>query len=156
MQAFKALQEKAQTQAKIDGAKNLKLGQEFLSKQAKESAVKKTASGLLYKVLKKGTGAKPSSTDTVEVNYKGTLIDGTEFDSSYTRGKPVSFPLNRVIPGWTEGLQLMPVGSKYKFTIPSELAYGERDLGKIPANSTLVFEVDLLEIQSDEKAVPAE
>ena len=107
-------------------------------------------------MITEGEGEKPVATDVVKVHYKGTLLDGTEFDSSYSRNEPTTFPLNRVIPGWTEGLQLMPVGSKYKFTIPSELAYGERDLGKIPANSTLVFEVELLEIQSDDKAVPAE
>ena len=117
---------------------------------AKKEGVTVTESGLQYEVLSEGDGEKPVATDVVKVHYKGTLLDGTEFDSSYARNEPTTFPLNRVIAGWTEGLQLMSVGSKYKFTIPSELAYGDRDLGKIPANSTLVFEVELLEIQNEE------
>ncbi len=108
-----------------------------------------TASGLKYQVLKRGTGAvSPKATDTVKVHYHGTLLDGTVFDSSVERGQPISFPLNRVIPGWTEGLQLMKVGDKFKFTIPPDLAYGPSSPSpKIPPNSTLVFEVDLLGIE---------
>ena len=106
-----------------------------------------TASGLKYEVIKMGTGDKPNATDKVEVHYHGTLEDGTVFDSSVDRGETISFPLNRVIKGWTEGLQLMPVGSKFKFTIPSELGYGSRDLGTIPPNSTLIFEVELFNIE---------
>jgi FKBP-type peptidyl-prolyl cis-trans isomerase FkpA len=108
-----------------------------------------TASGLKYRVLKRGTGTvSPKATDTVKVHYQGTLLDGTEFDSSIKRGEPISFPLNRVIPGWTEGLQLMKVGDKFKFEIPPNLAYGPNSPSpKIPPNSTLVFEVELLEIQ---------
>ena len=116
---------------------------------AKEKGkVTTTASGLQYEVLTEGTGAKPSASDTVTVNYKGTLTDGTVFDSSYDRGQPATFPLNRVIKGWTEGVQLMSVGSKYKFTIPPELGYGAAGAGgKIPPNATLVFEVELLSIK---------
>ena len=148
MEAFKALQEKAQKQSKVEGAQNLKKGEAFLKKQAKKSTVKKTSSGLLYKILKRGKGQKPGATDTVEVNYKGTLINGTEFDSSYSRGKPVTFPLNRVIPGWTEGVQLLKVGSKYRFYVPSNLAYGEMSPSpKIPPNSTLIFDIELLEVK---------
>lgn len=107
-----------------------------------------TASGLKYMVLKKGTGSvSPKASDVVKVNYKGTLLDGTVFDSSDKNGGPIKFPLGRVIPGWTEGLQLMKVGDKFKFQIPPELAYGSRALPGIPANSTLVFEVELLEIE---------
>ncbi len=106
-----------------------------------------TASGLKYEVLTEGSGPKPSATDSVTVNYKGTLTDGTVFDSSYDRGQPATFPLNRVIKGWTEGVQLMNVGSKYRFTIPPELGYGAAGAGgKIPPNATLVFDVELLKI----------
>ena len=106
-----------------------------------------TASGLKYEIIKMGQGDKPNATDKVEVHYHGTLEDGTVFDSSVERGETISFPLNRVIKGWTEGLQLMPVGSKFKFIIPPELGYGSRDLGSIPANSTLIFEVELFGIE---------
>lgn len=106
-----------------------------------------TASGLQYEVLVEGSGAKPTATDQVTVHYKGTLTDGKVFDSSYDRGKPATFPLNRVIPGWTEGVQLMSVGSKYRFTIPPKLGYGAAGAGGvIPPNATLVFEVELLKI----------
>jgi FKBP-type peptidyl-prolyl cis-trans isomerase len=110
--------------------------------------VQTTASGLQYEVIAEGTGAKPKATDTVTVHYRGTFPDGKEFDSSYSRNEPTSFPLNGVIAGWTEGLQLMTVGSKYKFTIPPQLAYGTRGAGGvIPPNATLLFEVELLEIE---------
>jgi FKBP-type peptidyl-prolyl cis-trans isomerase FkpA len=131
-------------------------GEKYLADNAKKEGVTVTESGLQYEVMVQGDGDMPVATDVVKVHYKGTLLDGTEFDSSYSRDEPTTFPLNRVIAGWTEGLQLMPVGSKYKFTIPSELAYGDRDLGKIPANSTLIFDVELLEIQSDATAAAAE
>ncbi len=122
-------------------------GEKFLSENKSKPGVKTTASGLQYKVLKEGSGATPKETDTVKVNYRGTLIDGTEFDSSYKRGEPATFPVNRVIKGWTEALQLMKVGSKYQLFIPASLAYGERGAGaQIPPNSTLIFEVELLDI----------
>jgi FKBP-type peptidyl-prolyl cis-trans isomerase len=113
-----------------------------------KNEMKTTASGLKYQVLKQGTGTiSPKATDTVNVHYHGTLLNGTVFDSSVERGQPISFALNQVIPGWTEGLQLMKVGDKFKFEIPPNLAYGPDSRPKIPANSTLVFEVELLGIQ---------
>ena len=147
---------KQEEKAKVESEKSKAEGEKYLADNAKKEGVMVTESGLQYEVMSEGEGAKPVATDVVKVHYKGTLLDGTEFDSSYSRNEPTTFPLNRVIPGWTEGLQLMPVGSKYKFTIPSDLAYGDRDLGKIPANSTLIFEVELLEIQNDAAAAAAE
>ncbi|HAW94053.1 MULTISPECIES: FKBP-type peptidyl-prolyl cis-trans isomerase [unclassified Arsukibacterium] len=125
-------------------------GKAYLEQNASKEGVTVTDSGLQYEVLESGDGPKPAATDIVKVHYTGTLTDGTKFDSSYDRDAPAEFPLNRVIPGWTEGVQLMNVGSKYKFTIPSELAYGERDMGVITPHSVLVFEVELLEIVSGE------
>jgi FKBP-type peptidyl-prolyl cis-trans isomerase FkpA len=126
-------------------------GEKFLAENGKREGVKTTASGLQYEVLTEGSGASPKTTDKVKVHYKGTLIDGTEFDSSYARGQPVEFPLGNVIPGWTEGLQLMKVGGKSKLYIPSKLAYGERGAGaKIGPNETLIFEVELLNIEKME------
>jgi peptidylprolyl isomerase len=122
-------------------------GLAFLADNAKQEGVVSTSSGLQYKVLQKGSGTThPRATDTVRVHYHGTLIDGTVFDSSVERGKTISFPLNRVIKGWTEGLQLMVVGEKTRLFIPSNLAYGFRSVGKIPAGSTLIFDVELFGI----------
>jgi FKBP-type peptidyl-prolyl cis-trans isomerase len=122
-------------------------GEAFLKENGAREGVTTTESGLQYEVLAEGEGAKPAATDSVTVHYKGTLIDGTEFDSSYARGEPVSFPLANVIPGWTEGVQLMSPGAKYKFFIPAALAYGERGAGnRIGPNETLVFEVELLSV----------
>lgn len=127
--------------------KTLKEGQKFLEENAKKSGVKTTESGLQYKIEKEGTGPMPADTSVVKVHYKGTLLDGTQFDSSYDRGEPAEFPLNRVIKGWTEALQLMPVGSKWTLYIPSNLAYGPQGTRSgIGPNETLIFEVELLEI----------
>lgn len=128
-------------------------GQKYLEENAKREGVMTTESGIQYEVITAGEGEKPSATDTVTVHYTGTFISGDKFDSSLDRGKPSSFPLNRVISGWTEGVQLMSVGSKYKFTIPSDLAYGP--MGKpptIPGNSVLNFEIELLEINKPAQA----
>lgn len=123
-------------------------GVAYLAENTKKPNIKTTASGLQYEVLVPGKGAKsPSASDDVTVHYKGTSLDGNEFDSSYSRGEPTTFPLNRVIPGWTEGVQLMTEGAKYRFFIPSELAYGERGAGPIGPNETLIFEVELIKIQ---------
>ena len=122
-------------------------GEKFLAENALKEGVKVTESGLQYEVLKMGRGKKPAATDRVKVHYHGTLIDGTVFDSSVERGEPTSFGLNQVIAGWTEGLQLMPVGSKFRFYIPQELGYGSRNAGSIPPYSTLIFEVELLGIE---------
>ncbi|WP_394205102.1 FKBP-type peptidyl-prolyl cis-trans isomerase [Shewanella waksmanii] len=141
------LNEKRQAQATALAEKALAESKAFLEANKAKEGVTTTESGLQYEVLTEGSGEKPAAEDTVEVHYVGTLTDGTEFDSSVARGESAKFPLNRVIPGWTEGVQLMSVGSKYKFVIPSELAYGDRDTGTIPANSTLIFEVELLSIE---------
>jgi len=126
----------------------LEKGQAFLAANAKKDGVKTTASGLQYEVLKPGTGKSPKATDTVQVNYRGTTIDGKEFDSSYKRGEPIEFPLNRVIPGWTEGVQLMKEGATYRFFIPSNLAYGPASAGSaIGPNETLIFDVELLKVR---------
>lgn len=140
------MKKEAEEKQKKAASEAVTKGAAYLVENAKKAGVKVTASGLQYEVLKEGTGAKPAATDTVKVHYEGKLLDGTVFDSSIKRNEPVSFPLNQVIAGWTEGVQLMPVGSKYKFTIPANLAYGEQGGGPIPANSVLIFEVELLEI----------
>jgi FKBP-type peptidyl-prolyl cis-trans isomerase FkpA len=150
----KKLNDKRLEQAEALAVKSVAEGQKFLEDNKAKEGVVTTESGLQYEVLTAGEGDKPAAEDTVEVHYRGTLIDGTEFDSSYARGETAKFPLNRVIPGWTEGVQLMPVGAKYKFVIPAELAYGDRDTGTIPANSTLVFDVELISIEK--AATPAE
>ena len=138
---FQELEAKVAGAAKADGEK-------FLAENAKREGVKVTASGLQYEVLEPSLGQKPKATDTVRVHYEGTLIDGTVFDSSYKRGESISFPLNGVIKGWTEGLQLMSIGSKYKFFIPYQLAYGERGAGaSIPPYAALIFTVELLGIE---------
>ena len=129
-------------------AKVLQDGEKFLAENAKRAGVKTTESGLQYEVLESSIGQKPKATDSVKVHYEGTLIDGTVFDSSYKRGEPISFPLNGVIKGWTEGLQLMSVGSKYKLFIPYQLAYGEHGAGdSIPPYAALIFTVELLGIE---------
>jgi FKBP-type peptidyl-prolyl cis-trans isomerase FklB len=123
-------------------------GIKFLQDNLKRESVQSTASGLQYEVIREGSGKQPSATNTVEVHYKGTFIDGTTFDSSYDRGQTIEFPLNRVIAGWTEGLQLMKEGAHYKFFIPYNLAYGERGAGgSIPGYSTLIFDVELIKVK---------
>jgi FKBP-type peptidyl-prolyl cis-trans isomerase len=148
MQQFQAqMTAKQQADRAAAAGNNVTEGEKFLAENGKREGVTTTASGLQYEVLKKAEGAKPKATDTVTVHYRGTLINGKEFDSSYSRNEPTSFPLSGVIPGWTEGLQLMNVGSKFKFVIPSKLAYAERGAGNdIGPNATLVFEVELLKI----------
>src|SRR6516164_2797884 len=137
------------------GEKNKTDGAKFLEDNKKKPGVQTTASGLQYKVEKEGTGATPKATDLVTVNYRGTLIDGTEFDSSYKRGQPATFPVNGVIIGWTEALQLMKKGAKYQLFIPATLAYGERAMGPdIGPNSTLIFEVELQDVKPPPTPVP--
>lgn len=146
--ASKKIMEKQQKDAKEAGEKNVKEGKEFLDKKKKEDGVKETSSGLLYKVLKEGTGKQAKLSDEVTVHYKGTLISGKEFDSSYKRKEPTTFPLKNVIKGWQEGVQLMNEGAKFEFYIKPELAYGDKQAGAdITANSTLVFEVELIKIK---------
>jgi FKBP-type peptidyl-prolyl cis-trans isomerase FklB len=140
---------------KAAAAKNSAEATKFLAENKTKEGVKTTASGLQYKVLKEGSGPTPKPTDTVKVNYRGTVLDGTEFDSSYKRGEPASFPVNRVIKGWTEALQLMKVGSKYQLFIPADLAYGGRGAGSdIGPNAMLIFDVELLGINPPMPALP--
>jgi FKBP-type peptidyl-prolyl cis-trans isomerase FklB len=140
------MQQKATEEMRTMGEKNLKDGEAYLAENKKKEGVVTLPSGLQYQVLQAGTGAKPGPNDTVTVHYRGTLIDGTEFDSSYKRNQPASFPVKGVIPGWVEALQLMPAGSKWKLVIPPSLGYGARGVGPIPPNAVLVFEVELLSI----------
>lgn len=148
MQAFqqRKMEEQRQAVAKL-AQENLEKGQAYMAENGKKDGVTTTESGLQYEQLQAGNGKKPAATDNVEVHYRGTLVDGSEFDSSYARGEPVTFPLNGVIPGWTEGVQLMDEGSKARLVIPSELAYGPGGMGNaIGPNETLVFEIELLKI----------
>ncbi|MFC6670837.1 FKBP-type peptidyl-prolyl cis-trans isomerase [Marinobacterium aestuariivivens] len=151
MQAFqmKKMEEQRQQFAELAQA-NLDKGQAYQADNGKKDGVTTTESGLQYEVLEGGQGESPTAEDTVKVHYKGQLVDGTEFDSSYARGEPVSFPLNGVIPGWTEGLQLMKEGGKARLVIPADLAYGPGGMGNaIGPNETLVFEVELLEVNPE-------
>jgi FKBP-type peptidyl-prolyl cis-trans isomerase FklB len=148
-----AFEKDLQQKQKAAGEKNAAEGAKFLEENKKKEGVKTTASGLQYKVIKEGTGPQPKATDTVTVNYRGTLISGKEFDSSYKRGEPATFPLGGVIKGWTEGLQLMKPGSKYQLFVPPDLAYGERAVGPdLSPNSTLIFDVELLEVKPPAQA----
>src|SRR6476620_794053 len=152
MAQFEKDMEQKQKQA---GEKNKADGAKFLEENKKKPGVKTTASGLQYKPEKEGTGVQPKATDMVTVNYRGTLIDGTEFDSSYKRGQPATFPVNGVIKGWTEALQLMKVGSKYQLWIPSNLAYGERSVSpELGPNATLIFEVELMDAKPPPTPAP--
>jgi FKBP-type peptidyl-prolyl cis-trans isomerase FklB len=150
------LRKKQEEKMLLQGEANKKEGETFLADNKTKDGVVTLPSGLQYKILKEGTGPKPTAADTVVCNYKGTLIDNTEFDSSYKRGQPATFPVSGVIKGWTEALQLMPVGSKWQLFIPSELAYGARGGpgGGIGPNATLVFEVELMSIQSKAQIQP--
>lgn len=146
------MKEKQQAKIAAEAEASLAEGAKYLEENAKKEGVQVTESGIQYVVLSEGEGEKPAATDTVKVHYKGTFLNGEKFDSSYDRNEPATFPLNRVIKGWTEGVQLMSVGSKYKFTIPSDLAYGPNgNPPRIPGNSVLEFEIELLEIQKQEE-----
>ena len=146
---------KQQERAKMAGEKNKKEGAAFLAANAKKEGVKTLPSGLQYMVLTEGKGKQPKATDSVTVQYRGTLIDGTEFDSSYKRGQPATFVLNQVIKGWTEGVQLMKEGGKIRLFVPSELAYGERGAGaQIGPNATLIFEIELVSIGQAAQGAP--
>lgn len=150
-EAIQKMREKLITKKKQESEGNKKTGTKFLEDNKKKEGIKTTASGLQYKVLVKGKGAKPSVDSKVRVHYVGTLIDGKEFDSSRKRGTPAEFPVRGVIPGWTEALQLMSEGSKWMLYIPSNLAYGERGRPSIPSNSVLIFEVELMKILKNKK-----
>ncbi|WP_223670675.1 FKBP-type peptidyl-prolyl cis-trans isomerase [Kangiella shandongensis] len=148
---MKQRQAELAAEAKKQAEENLKKGQAFEAEYAEKEGVTKTESGLMYRAITEAEGDEsPTAEDAVRVHYRGTFIDGEEFDSSYKRDQPIDFNLNGVIPGWTEGLQYMTVGDKYEFVIPAPLAYGENDRGNIPGNSTLVFEVELLDINPSE------
>lgn len=157
MEAFSFLQNRAEERMAAISDKNAEDGRKFLEENGKRDGVITTESGLQYEVLKKASGARPKMDDVVSVHYEGTLIDGTVFDSSIKRGSPVDLPVGGVIPGWVEGLQLMQVGEKYKFFIPSELAYGPQSPSPlIPSNSVLIFELELLEIRALDEAAASE
>lgn len=148
LEAFKQrMNAEAEAKAKLEAAENKKKGAAFLTANAKKKGVKSTKSGLQYEALTQGKGPRPKASDVVKVHYTGTLIDGSVFDSSVARGEPATFQLDQVIAGWTEALQLMPVGSKYRIALPPELGYGDQANGPIPANAVLVFEVELLGIE---------
>jgi FKBP-type peptidyl-prolyl cis-trans isomerase len=150
------LKKKATEKSEAEATTNKAAGETFLAANKAKDGVVTLPSGLQYKVIKQGDGPKPTATDSVVCNYRGTLLDGTEFDSSYKRGQPATFPVGQVIKGWTEALQLMPVGSKWQLFVPADLAYGARGAGQqIEPNSTLVFEVELLSIQPKAEAKPA-
>ena len=152
MEVQNELRKKQQEKMQVAGEANKKEGEAFLAANKAKEGVVTLASGLEYKILKEGNGPKPAASDSVVCNYRGTLINGTEFDSSYKRGQPATFPVNGVIKGWTEALQLMPVGSKWQLFVPSSLAYAERGAGgDIGPNATLIFEVELLSIQEKPK-----
>jgi FKBP-type peptidyl-prolyl cis-trans isomerase FklB len=156
MEVQNDLRKKQQEKMQVTGEANKTEGEAFLAANKAKEGVVTLPSGLQYKILKEGTGSKPTATDSVVCNYRGTLINGTEFDSSYKRGQPATFPVVGVIKGWTEALQLMPVGSKWQLFIPSSLAYAERGAGgEIGPNATLIFEVELMSIQEKPKAEPA-
>ena len=145
---FEKKQKEEQIRQGLENEKSKKAGKEYLKKHIKEDGVQTTKSGLQYKVLVEGDGKQPGPHSRVKCHYEGRLIDGTVFDSSYKREAPATFGLDQVIPGWTEGLQLMKVGSKYEFTIPADLGYGERGIpGHIPGNSVLIFVVELLDVE---------
>jgi FKBP-type peptidyl-prolyl cis-trans isomerase len=147
------LLKKQQEKMQVEGEANKKEGEAFLAANKGKEGVVTLPSGLQYKILKEGNGPKPTASDSVVCNYRGTLINGTEFDSSYKRGEPATFPVTGVIKGWTEGLQMMPVGSKWQLFIPSSMAYGEPGRGGfIGPNATLIFEVELMSIQEKPKA----
>jgi FKBP-type peptidyl-prolyl cis-trans isomerase FkpA len=141
------MQARRQKELEENDVRAVAAGKSYMEENKMKQGVITTESGLQYEVLRQGDGAKPASTDRVTVHYKGSLINGSVFDSSYDRGEPATFELNRLIPGWTEGIQLMQAGSKFRFVVPPQLGYGNRDMGVIPPNSTLVFEVELLDIE---------
>jgi FKBP-type peptidyl-prolyl cis-trans isomerase FklB len=154
------VRKKLEAEVAATASANKAAGDQFLAANKTKEGVVTLPSGLQYKILKQGTGPKPTAADQVECNYRGTLVDGTEFDSSYKRGQPATFPVGQVIKGWTEALQLMPVGSKWELFVPSNLGYGERGAGQrgadvIGPNSTLIFEVELLSIKEKQQAKPA-
>jgi FKBP-type peptidyl-prolyl cis-trans isomerase FklB len=149
------LRAKQSAKSKAEGDQNKKAGEAFLEANKKKEGVVTTPSGLQYKVIVKGTGPIPTTNDTVVTHYRGTLINGTEFDNSYKRGEPATFPVTGFIKGWTEALLMMPVGSKWQLFIPSDLAYGERGRPSIPPDSALLFDIELLQIKPKSVATPA-
>jgi FKBP-type peptidyl-prolyl cis-trans isomerase len=148
MEFQQALASRQSERAAMASSENRKAGEAFLAENKKKAGIVSLPSGLQYRIVQEGTGAKPKATDQVTVHYKGTLISGKKFDSSYDRNEPATFRLNQVIKGWTEGVQLMKLGSKFEFFIPSDLAYGDRQMGPdIPPGSLLIFEVELIDIK---------